>query len=191
MLGEPAQRGTPTAPVKRRARAARESPAARPRAATVHRRAGSAFIASRARATCASWGCSLRCASRTSRRDPRRRVSIAQQHDLSGGAVHRMPEIETIGHARERRGHGPPPSLVAESSAAFTSRERSRRTRGSCVAAERLNRMFARATGQDYETIVRDTEKNFWMNAEGGLLLRPGSPHHRASRRAAGPRSPG
>jgi ATP-dependent Clp protease protease subunit len=30
---------------------------------------------------------------------------------------------------------------------------------------ERLNRTFARATGQDYETIVRDTEKNFWMNA--------------------------
>jgi len=31
---------------------------------------------------------------------------------------------------------------------------------------ERLNRTFARATGQDYETIVRDTEKNFWMNAK-------------------------
>jgi len=30
---------------------------------------------------------------------------------------------------------------------------------------ERLNRIFARATGQTYETIVRDTEKNFWMNA--------------------------
>jgi ATP-dependent Clp protease protease subunit len=29
----------------------------------------------------------------------------------------------------------------------------------------RLNRMFASATGQDYERIVLDTEKNFWMNA--------------------------
>lgn len=31
---------------------------------------------------------------------------------------------------------------------------------------ERLNRIFARATSQDYERIVRDTERNFWMNAE-------------------------
>ncbi len=31
---------------------------------------------------------------------------------------------------------------------------------------ERLNRIFTRATGQDYETIVRDTEHNFWMNAK-------------------------
>lgn len=31
---------------------------------------------------------------------------------------------------------------------------------------ERLNRTFARATGKDYETIARDTEKNFWMNAK-------------------------
>jgi ATP-dependent Clp protease protease subunit len=31
---------------------------------------------------------------------------------------------------------------------------------------ERLNRTLARATGQKYETIVRDTERNFWMNAE-------------------------
>jgi ATP-dependent Clp protease, protease subunit len=31
---------------------------------------------------------------------------------------------------------------------------------------ERLNRIFARATGQDYETVVRDTERNFWMNAK-------------------------
>lgn len=30
---------------------------------------------------------------------------------------------------------------------------------------ERLNRIFARATGQPYEKIVRDTERNFWMNA--------------------------
>ena len=34
------------------------------------------------------------------------------------------------------------------------------------LARERLNRIFARATGQDYETIVRDTERNFWMSAE-------------------------
>jgi len=31
---------------------------------------------------------------------------------------------------------------------------------------ERLNRIFARATGQDYETIVRDTERNFWLTAQ-------------------------
>jgi ATP-dependent Clp protease protease subunit len=31
---------------------------------------------------------------------------------------------------------------------------------------ERLNRIFARATGQTYERIVRDTERNFWMSAE-------------------------
>lgn len=31
---------------------------------------------------------------------------------------------------------------------------------------ERLNRIFSRATSQDYERIVRDTERNFWMNAE-------------------------
>ena len=41
---------------------------------------------------------------------------------------------------------------------------------------ERLNRIFARATGQDYERIVGDTEKNFWMTAreavEYGLVHR-------------------
>jgi ATP-dependent Clp protease protease subunit len=31
---------------------------------------------------------------------------------------------------------------------------------------ERLNRIFASATGQDYEKVVRDTERNFWMNAK-------------------------
>lgn len=31
---------------------------------------------------------------------------------------------------------------------------------------ERLNRIFARATGQEYERIARDTEKNFWMTAQ-------------------------
>ena len=31
---------------------------------------------------------------------------------------------------------------------------------------ERLNRIFARATGQEYERICRDTERNFWMNAK-------------------------
>lgn len=30
---------------------------------------------------------------------------------------------------------------------------------------ERLNRIFARATGQEYDRIVADTERNFWMNA--------------------------
>jgi ATP-dependent Clp protease protease subunit len=31
---------------------------------------------------------------------------------------------------------------------------------------ERLNRIFARATAQEYEKVVRDTERNFWMNAK-------------------------
>ncbi len=31
---------------------------------------------------------------------------------------------------------------------------------------ERLNRIFARATGQPYEKLVRDTDRNYWMNAE-------------------------
>jgi ATP-dependent Clp protease protease subunit len=30
---------------------------------------------------------------------------------------------------------------------------------------ERLNRIFADATGQDYDRIVKDTDRNFWMNA--------------------------
>lgn len=31
---------------------------------------------------------------------------------------------------------------------------------------ERLNRIIARETGQTYETIVKDTDRNFWMGAE-------------------------
>jgi ATP-dependent Clp protease protease subunit len=41
---------------------------------------------------------------------------------------------------------------------------------------ERLNRTFARATGQPYERVARDTERNFWMTAkeacEYGLVHR-------------------
>jgi ATP-dependent Clp protease, protease subunit len=41
---------------------------------------------------------------------------------------------------------------------------------------ERLNRIFARATDQDYEKIVRETERNLWMTAiearEYGLVGR-------------------
>lgn len=41
---------------------------------------------------------------------------------------------------------------------------------------ERLNHVFANATGQPYEKIVRDTERNFWMTAneahEYGLVHR-------------------
>jgi ATP-dependent Clp protease protease subunit len=41
---------------------------------------------------------------------------------------------------------------------------------------ERLNRIFARATGQQDERIARDTERNFWMTAkeacEYGLVSR-------------------
>ena len=31
---------------------------------------------------------------------------------------------------------------------------------------ERVNRMIARETGQSYEKIVKDTERNFWMSAD-------------------------
>jgi ATP-dependent Clp protease protease subunit len=31
---------------------------------------------------------------------------------------------------------------------------------------ERLNRIFARETGQPYEKVARDTERNLWMNAQ-------------------------
>lgn len=34
---------------------------------------------------------------------------------------------------------------------------------------ERINRLFARATGQSVERIERDTERNHWMNAEQAL----------------------
>jgi ATP-dependent Clp protease protease subunit len=34
---------------------------------------------------------------------------------------------------------------------------------------ERLNRIFARATGQDYERVARDTERNFWMSAQEAI----------------------
>jgi ATP-dependent Clp protease protease subunit len=33
-------------------------------------------------------------------------------------------------------------------------------------ARERVNRIFARETGQPYDKIVADTQRNFWMNAE-------------------------
>ena len=31
---------------------------------------------------------------------------------------------------------------------------------------ERLNRMFAESTGQPYEKVARETERNLWMTAE-------------------------
>ena len=31
---------------------------------------------------------------------------------------------------------------------------------------ERLNRIFAEATGQTYEKIVADTDRDYWMSAE-------------------------
>lgn len=34
---------------------------------------------------------------------------------------------------------------------------------------ERLNRIFAKATGQEYEKICKDTERNFWMNAKEAI----------------------
>lgn len=31
---------------------------------------------------------------------------------------------------------------------------------------ERINRIFAEATGHDCQKLARDTERNFWMNAK-------------------------
>ncbi|MDB5451672.1 MAG: protease subunit of ATP-dependent Clp protease, partial [Caulobacteraceae bacterium] len=30
----------------------------------------------------------------------------------------------------------------------------------------RVNRMIAKETGQDYDKVVKDTQRNFWMDAE-------------------------
>ena len=44
------------------------------------------------------------------------------------------------------------------------------------VVRERMNRIFVRETGQLYEKIVTDTQRNFWMNVqqakEYGLVAR-------------------
>ena len=34
---------------------------------------------------------------------------------------------------------------------------------------ERVNRVIARETGQPYEKIVKDTQRNFWMSAEAAV----------------------
>jgi ATP-dependent Clp protease protease subunit len=34
---------------------------------------------------------------------------------------------------------------------------------------ERLNRIIARETGQDYEKVARDTDRNYWMSAEEAI----------------------
>lgn len=34
---------------------------------------------------------------------------------------------------------------------------------------ERLNRLFARETGQSYEKIAKDTDRNYWMSAEEAI----------------------
>ena len=34
---------------------------------------------------------------------------------------------------------------------------------------ERLNRIIARETGQSYEKVVNDTERNFWIGAEDAV----------------------
>ena len=49
-------------------------------------------------------------------------------------------------------------------------------TRQILAVRERTNRIFARETGQPYERVVTDTQRNFWMNAtqakEYGLITR-------------------
>ena len=34
---------------------------------------------------------------------------------------------------------------------------------------ERINRTIARETGQPYEKVVTDTDRNFWMSAEEAI----------------------
>ncbi|MCQ8279076.1 ATP-dependent Clp protease proteolytic subunit [Acetobacteraceae bacterium KSS8] len=34
---------------------------------------------------------------------------------------------------------------------------------------ERLNRLFARETGQEYEKVAKDTDRNYWMSAEEAI----------------------
>jgi ATP-dependent Clp protease protease subunit len=34
---------------------------------------------------------------------------------------------------------------------------------------ERVNRMIAKETGQDYDKVVKDTQRNFWMSAEQAI----------------------
>lgn len=34
---------------------------------------------------------------------------------------------------------------------------------------ERLNKLFARETGQPYEKICRDTDRNYWLSAEEAI----------------------
>ena len=56
-----------------------------------------------------------------------------------------------------------PPTARPDGAKRRTSRSRPVR---SCRCANGSNRIFARATEQDYEKIVRDTERNFWMTAK-------------------------
>jgi ATP-dependent Clp protease protease subunit len=34
---------------------------------------------------------------------------------------------------------------------------------------ERLNRLIARETGQSYEKVAKDTDRNYWMSAEEAI----------------------
>ena len=34
---------------------------------------------------------------------------------------------------------------------------------------ERLNRLFARETGQTYEKVAKDTDRNYWMSAQEAI----------------------
>ena len=34
---------------------------------------------------------------------------------------------------------------------------------------ERINRIIAHETGQDYERVVTDTDRNYWMSAEEAI----------------------
>lgn len=54
---------------------------------------------------------------------------------------------------------------------------------------ERLNRIFAVATGQTYERIARDTERNFWLNAQEACAY--GLVHRVVESFADLPREPG
>ena len=55
---------------------------------------------------------------------------------------------------------------------------------------DRLNRIFARETGQPLERIEEDTHRNFWLERRGGAAVRPRGPDHRAHHAISTPEGP-
>jgi ATP-dependent Clp protease protease subunit len=93
------------------------------------------------------------------RESPLTRASAATVHRRAGSRViakkdHRyaLPNTRFMIHQPLGGAGGPASDIEIEATQIIQMRER-------------LNRIFARATGQDSERVVRDTERNFWMTA--------------------------